>query len=142
MSIILSVLFEMNLCQSIEVIILKILIFHISTSSCFLMQFIRVDTFTILPSRLHLCRRGKKSPTHDACPEYDTKKSDSVVYVMMELRGMRNHIWLASLPGPLWPGAVAFHWVLSVGQTELNYGWEEIVLTFKLRTYAKLNCSK
>ena len=58
---------------------------------------------------------------------------------------------LPSLPGPLWPGVVATDKVLSMGQIELNCVFmqrnytelfEITLLTFKLRTYAKLNYLK
>ena len=54
-----------------------------------------------------------------------------------------------SLQCPLWPGGIAPDRVLSLGQIELNcvlmlnwITWSKTVLTFKQRTYAKLNCLK
>ena len=49
---------------------------------------------------------------------------------------------LLSLPGPLCPGVVASDRALSMGQIELNCGFELIGFAFKLRIHAKLNCSK
>ena len=54
------------------------------------------------------------------CPRYDTKKSDAVVPVMLELWGMRSTSSLPPLPCPLWPGVVGPDRVLSMGQIELN----------------------
>ena len=80
-------------------------------------------------------------------PRYDIKQSDGEAPVM--LWGMQGTSSLPSFPGPLWPGAVARNRVLSMGQIELNcvlildwIAWNRTVLTFKLRTYAKLNCLK
>ena len=39
---------------------------------------------------------------------------------MLELWGMQSTPLLRSLPDPLWPGVIAPHWVLSMGQIELN----------------------
>ena len=54
-----------------------------------------------------------------------------------------------SIPCPLWPGELAPDRVLSMGQIKLNcvlmlywIAWNGTVSTFKLRTYAKLNCLK
>ena len=62
---------------------------------------------------------------------------------------MWSTISLLFLPGPLRPGVVALDRVLSIGFIELNcvlmINWiicNKAVLTFKLRTYAKLNCLK
>ena len=46
--------------------------------------------------------------------------------------------FLPLLPGPLWPGLVAPHRVLSMGQKELF----DIKTVCKQMTYAKLNCKK
>ena len=61
--------------------------------------------------------------------------------------GMRSTSLLPSLPGPLWPGVVAPDRVLRLGQIELNFvftlnwiAWNRTVLTFKLGTYAKMDC--
>ena len=90
-----------------------------------------------------------KTPPHNECPRYDTKQSHIEVRVMLELWGMWSTPSLPSLPGPLWPGVVAPDRILSMGQIELNCVlmlnwiiWNRNVLTFKLGTYAKLNCSK
>ena len=58
--------------------------------------------------RIHrlLLSRGVRPPPNE-CPGYDTKQSDGEVLVMLELWGMRSIPLLPSLPGPLWPGAVA-----------------------------------
>ena len=68
---------------------------------------------------------------------------------MLELWGMRSTSSLPSLPGSIQPGVVAPNRVLSMGQIELNcvlrlkwITWNRTVLTFKLYTYAKLNCLK
>ena len=72
------------------------------------------------------------------CPWHDTKQSDG------EVLGMWGTPSLPSLLGPFWSGVVA-----PVIQTELNcvlmlnwFAWKQTVLTFKLCTYAKLNCLK
>ena len=39
---------------------------------------------------------------------------------MLELRRMGSSPWLPLLPGPLWPGVVAFDRALSMDQIELN----------------------
>ena len=56
---------------------------------------------------------------------------------------------LSLLSGPLWLGVVAPDRVVSMGQIKLNcilmlnwIAWIWTVLTFKLHTYAKLNCLK
>ena len=64
------------------------------------------------------------------CPGYDTKQSDVEASVNQEPWGMQSTPSLPSLPGPLWPGAVAPDSVLSMDQIELNCN------------YAKLNCLK
>ena len=62
---------------------------------------------------------------------------------MLELWGMQYTPSLPSLPDRLWLGAVAPDRVLSVGQTELNRGFESLLFfALKLRIYAKLNCLK
>ena len=83
------------------------------------------------------------------CPWYDTKQSDGEIPVMLELWGIQSTTSLPSLWGQLWPGVVAPDRVLSMGQIELNcililnwIAWNRTVLTFKLCTYAKLNCLK
>ena len=90
--------------------------------------------------------RGKNPPNE--CHEYDSKQSDG--------DGQALDIWaiwstplLQLLPGPLSTGVVEPDRVLSIVQKELNcillikwIDWNRTVLTFKLRTYAKLNCLK
>ena len=68
---------------------------------------------------------------------------------MLVLWGMWSTPLLPSLLGPLYPGLVTPNRVISMGQIELNcvlkltwIGWDMTVLTFKLCTYAKLNCLK
>ena len=62
---------------------------------------------------------------------------------MLKFWGMRSAHSLLSLPSLLWPGVVALDIVLSMGQIELNRHFESLLFfTFKLRIYAKLNCSK
>ena len=80
---------------------------------------------------------------------HSTIQSDGEVPVMLELWGMRSIPSLPSLPAPLWPCVVAPDRVLSMGQIEINcvfivnwITWNRTVLTFKLHTYAKLNCLK
>ena len=105
---------------------------------------------------------GEDSPNE--CPRYYTKQSDGEAPVMLELWEMRSTPLLPSLSGPLWPGFVVPDRVISMGQIVLNcvimlnwlfeivfkqkklYLWKvelfeiEVFLTFKLCTYAKLNC--
>ena len=69
--------------------------------------------------RLLLCREIRLRLL-DECPRYDTKQSDSEAPVMLELWRIRSTSLLPSLPGPLWPGMVATHRFLSIGQIELN----------------------
>ena len=92
--------------------------------------------------RIHrqlLCREVRPS---NVCPGYDTKQPDGEVPVMLELWGMRSVHSLPSFPGPLWPGGVApdkGH-IYGLNRTKpslLHY----INFAFKLRIYAKLNCS-
>ena len=79
----------------------------------------------------------------------DTKQYDGEESGVLELWEMRSTPSLLSLPGLLWPGVVTPNRVLSMDQIELNcvlvlnwITWNRAVLTFKLRTYAKLNCLK
>ena len=53
--------------------------------------------------------------TSNECPGYDTKQSNGEVPAVLELWGMRSTPSLPSLPGPLWPGAVAPDRALSMG---------------------------
>ena len=93
---------------------------------------------------------------------YDTKQSDGDVPVILELCGMQSTPSLPSLPGPLWPEVVvpekgpvyglnrAKRWFLDFTVfLHLNcvfmLNWivsNRTVLTLKLRTYAKLDCTK
>ena len=68
---------------------------------------------------------------------------------MLEIWGIQSTLSLLSLSGPLWPRVVPPDRVLSMDQIEQNcipmlnwIVWNRTVLTFKLHTYAKLNCSK
>ena len=62
---------------------------------------------------------------------------------MLEFWGMWSTSSLPSLPGPLWPGVVAPDRALSMGQIELNRGFESLLfVVFKLRIYTQLNCLK
>ena len=96
--------------------------------------------------QLLLCR-GVTHPYE--CPGYDTKKSDDELPVMLEFWGMQITSSLPSLPGSLWPGVVASHRVLFMGQIELKsvfilnwIAWNWTVFTCKLYTDAELNCLK
>ena len=62
--------------------------------------------------QLHLCREVR---TPNACPGYDTKQSDGVTPVMLELLGVQSTPSLLLLPGPLWPRLVAPDRVLFMG---------------------------
>ena len=66
-----------------------------------------------------------QNPSLNECPVYDTKQSDGEVLVMMELWGMGSTP--SSFPGPLEPGVVAPDRVLSMGQIELNHGFESLL---------------
>ena len=90
--------------------------------------------------------KGVRLP-HHKCLEYDTKKSNGEVPVMLELWWMLSTPSLALLPSSLWPGVVAPDRVQSIGQTELNYvlmlnwiTWNRTILIFELHTNTKLNC--
>ena len=113
-------------------------------------------THTHLPSWLGLqntltafLQRSKNPPPTNKCLGYDPKQFNGKVPVMLELWGMQSMPSLPLLLGPLWPGVVAPDRVLSLGQIGLNcvlvlncIAWNRTVLTFKLRTYAKLICLK
>ena len=76
------------------------------------------------------------------CPVHDTKQSDDLVPVMLELWRMRSTPLLPSPSSPLWPGVVAFDRVLSMGQKVLMLNCialNRTVLKSKLCIYAKLN---
>ena len=66
--------------------------------------------------RLLLCRRVR---LRNECTVYDLKQSDGEAPVMMELWGMLSTPLLPSVPGPLWPGAVASDRALFMYQIEL-----------------------
>ena len=77
---------------------------------------------------------------------YDTKQSNGEAPVMLELWGMQS---TPLPPGSLWPRVVAPDRVLSMNQIEVNcvlmlnwIVWNRTVLTFKMHTYAKMNCLK
>ena len=53
--------------------------------------------------RLLLCR----GVPPNECPGHDTKQSDGEIPVMQEFWRIQSTHSLLSLPGPLWPGAVA-----------------------------------
>ena len=116
--------------------------------------------------RIHRLHPSRGLRPLDECPRYDTKQSDGEVPVMLELWGIRCTPSLSSLPGPLWPGMVApdkgaiyalnrtncilmLKWIVWIRTVWLNWiAWNKnvfdnwTVLTFKLRTYIKLNCLK
>ncbi len=48
-----------------------------------------------------------KTPLPDGCPVYDTKQFDGEVPVRLDFWRNASTPSLPSLPGPLWPGAVA-----------------------------------
>ena len=48
------------------------------------------------------------------CPRYDTKQSDGETPVTLEIRGMWSIPSLQSFPGPLRPGVILLHRVLSM----------------------------
>ena len=52
---------------------------------------------------------------------------------MLELWGMLSTHSLPSIPGPLWPRVVAPDRVISMGQIELNCGYESLL-------FLHLNC--
>ena len=60
------------------------------------------------------CYSAETKDFPNKCSGYDTKRSDGIVPIMLELWGMRSTPSLPSLPGPLWPGMVAPDWVLSM----------------------------
>ena len=77
------------------------------------------------------------------------KKSNGEAPLMLDLWGMWSTSLLPSLQGPLWPEVIEPERVLYMCQIELNcvlmlnwIVWNRILLTFKLPTYAKLNCLK
>ena len=100
-------------------------------------------------TRTAALQRRKTPTTTNRCPGYDTKQPDGEVPVMLELWGMRSTLSLPSLPGPPWPGVVAHDRILFMDQIKVNCAlmlnwivWFKTVLTFKLRTNAKLNYLK
>ena len=92
---------------------------------------------------------GVRLPPLNECPGYYTKQSDGDVPVILELWGILSTPLLPLLPGPPWAEAVAPERALSIGQIELScvfilnwIAWKTTVFTYKLRTYAELNCLK
>ena len=68
---------------------------------------------TVLTLTLCITQFAGAVNTHDCisaeeneCPGYDTKQSDGVVKVMLELWGMWSMPSLPLFPGPLWHGMV------------------------------------
>ena len=118
---------------------------------CYISLTIQLNTSHLFG--LHLCRRVRPSPS--SVLDYYTKQSDGDVPVIMELWGIQSIPSMPSLRGPLWSGVLAPDssiWapdrVLSMGQIELScvlllncITWNRTVLTCKLRSYSKLNCS-
>ena len=121
-----------------------------------------------LPSRLRLwntptvsLQRGKPPPPPNECPDM-TLNSLMVRFQWCWGFGVcRSTPLLPSLPGPLWPGVVAFdkgsiyglnrtngilmlNWIVWVNWIAWNRNVfdNQTVLTFKLRVYAKLNYFK
>ena len=83
------------------------------------------------------------NPTKPNCPGYDTKQSDGEVPVMQKFWVMQNTPLLRSFPDPLLSRVRAPDRVLCMLQKELNRGFLCLLFfAFKLRIYAKLNCSK
>ena len=80
--------------------------------------------------------QSREWSSNNECPWHDTKQSDGGAPVMLELWGMRCISLFPLLPGPLWPGVVAFDRVLSMGQKELFDTETEC----KQMTYDMLNC--
>ena len=58
------------------------------------------------------CISAEKDSLNE-CPEYDTKQSDGVASIMLDIWGM------PLLPGPLQPGVVTPDRVLSMGQIKV-----------------------
>ena len=92
--------------------------------------------------------RGVITSTNE-CPRYDPKQSAGDFPVMQEIWEMQRTPLLPSLPDLFWLGVVALDRAQSMVQIELKcvhmlnwIAWNKTVLTFKLRTYAKLNCLK
>ena len=75
--------------------------------------------------QLLFCREVR--PTNE-CPGYDTKQSDAEVPVLLELWGMRCTPSLTLLAGQLRPGVVALDRALSMGQIELNCGFDSSLI--------------
>ena len=117
-------------------------------TQCWMHIFVFTKPFHLAQSAGPL-QRCKTPPPTNEYPGYDNEQSDAEVPPMLELWEMRSTPSLPSLPDPLWLGVVALDRVLSMGQIELNcvlilnwITWNITVLTFKLCTYAKLDCLK
>ena len=65
--------------------------------------------------RIHWLHRCSRVKPFNACPGYDTKKSDGEFPIMLELWGMWGTTSLPSFSGRLWPGVVAPDRDLSMG---------------------------
>ena len=82
-----------------------------------------------------------KETQSQSCRGYDTIQFDRKVPVMLELWGMQSTPSWPSMPVPLLHGVVApdrANCVLML----IWFARNRTVLTFKLRTYAKLKCLK
>ena len=66
------------------------------------------------------CFSAEGEAPPNECLGYDTKQSNGVAPLRLELRGMRSNHSLTSFLGPLWPGVVAPDRVLSISQIEIN----------------------
>ena len=92
--------------------------------------------------RLPLCREVWP---HNKFPGYDTKPTDGEVPVRLELWKMRSTPSLPSIPGPLWPGVVAPHWVLSMGYLLISFFlnfylfiyFDDIILAWRSKVQSK-----
>ena len=97
--------------------------------------------------RLLLCSGVGFLQRVSLCPGHDTKQFHGETSVLLKLYGMQGISLLPSIPDSLWHEEVAPDRILSMGQIELNcvsmlywVVWNRTVLTFKLHTYAKLDC--
>ena len=99
--------------------------------------------------RIHRLLLSKGVRPANECPGDDTKQFVGEAPVMTDHWRMQNSPSLPLLPGSLWSRVVAPDRALSMGQIELNctlminwIAWNRIVLTFGLRTRARLNSWK